>query len=421
MTGRRAVLPAVCATRPAGRAVDATEQMVSGVRTASMRVRRDRTRLPIVVCSLLVLLALCPHPAAAITITESVRGLVCDAADVVVARPVDPLYTQDEAAKRVLPVAQARFEVERVLKGDDVQAGATIEVDLGKDYIPCWPDQPMGDLQPQAPKVERVVLYLKGPAKDGIHAPMPSGLHCITTDGTVLFPAPTFDPGPYYMMRLVEPNGEALLDQVTREAAAERHLQNLDRTPDPAQRNRALLDWITEHLDELGQHQFIHVDRVSARPESGLLYQLKTDGAAGWGSLNRLVFHWVMESKVPADCWQAMVLYSVAHPDFPDMDWESVGFCSPEGRALLLQKAQDTSLSPRMRRLALRRLGRASTLWYRPSYQAPLDAGSATESERFQLLDAVCALMNSPDKEVSAAAAGATYQLGVPHSGPTSR
>lgn len=387
----------------------------TGVVSPSVRVTGllGMGRMAVYACALLAMLAVWAGPASAsYRPVESVRGLVCDAADVVVAEPLDPLYSQDKDTGRILPLEHARFRVERVVKGDDARAGATIDVSLGKDYIVCLPTYSMDSLKPQIPDIDRVVLYLGQPSKDGVYAPLMSGLHGIAADGTALLLSVIEEPSRYCLTPVVAPTGKELLAEVDREAAALEHLQQLSRIPDPAKRNSALLAWITEHLDELGEHQYVHLEVVMPRPETGPAYRLRTDGAGGWGTVNKDVFRWVMESKVPADCWRALVLYGVAHPDSPDMDWEGIGFCTPEGRAILLEKAQDGSLSPRVRRTALRRLAWGPTLWYRYPYDAPLDAGSVTEPERARLLDAAIALMQSPAEEVRSAADLLVFALG---------
>src|SRR5205085_4878748 len=105
-------------------------------------------------------------------------------------------------------------------------------------------------------------------------------------------------------------------------------LYRLKRLGRPAERTRALLDWVEKRRGDFGA-------TPSLRP-SDL-------APAGWGDLSLRIFDWIFEAGRLDDCWAAVKVYaSFNRGEAPRLT--TPAFSTAEGRAFLMKKIRDDRL-----------------------------------------------------------------------------
>jgi hypothetical protein len=243
-----------------------------------------------------------------------------------------------------------RFRVTELIKGAAPRRGAEIEVqDLDRYVHP-------GEL-PDWGGVDASLLFLKTGGNGSLEL-VESGLRLHTRDRKVWWPIQPVNPGGYQMVVTKGASWDATIASVRYDAAEVTHLRRACELADAARRDRYLLDWIERHRNEFSDGRDIGWLRTSPsvanhgpeEPDVSDLYSL------GWGELQLLPFTRIMQSCVPADCWQAVNLYAELNQgSLPSA--AAAAFSSKEGRAWLLAVARDPRKLDGQRARALQVLG----------------------------------------------------------------
>jgi hypothetical protein len=258
----------------------------------------------------------------------SVRELVIRANSIVLAEPIEPF------------LATARFKAREVFRGR-MQPGDTITLDL-RAYDLRVVDPTGTTLAKPSAGIEQALLFLGprgGTREQPGFQPLDSGVRFWTRDHLVLAPVWWRDSRGYAMTVREDLEWDSLLRQVRADGTALNRLLHWKDLPPTPRRNQALLAWIEQHRREFG-----------APVPAGS----REKPMRGWGDLETQVFHWVLASGSPEDCWSAVKLYAeLNHGANPPLPGQAFG--STAGRTLLvrLATAPDTLEGDRLRALSL--------------------------------------------------------------------
>jgi hypothetical protein len=263
--------------------------------------------------------------------------------------PMRELIVQSETIVLAVPAGpsnSARFKVIRVLLGTALKEGDIFEVEYLSSYNLIAPGTE-GEAGRKPVKTAEALLFF-GPKRTGFD-PLPAGLRIATADGGLYYPEPRPTPPagryalhPYHS----DVRWTDLVRRAEADAAEVSHIRSLKAIKDLYRRNAALLDWVERRRAEFG---------------GGLTMDDGEEPSFGWGSLERDVFQWILESRIPEDCWAAVQLYAELNRGaVPGMG--TAAFGSRAGRAWLLAVAADAGALAGRRERSLELLGAGDTL-----------------------------------------------------------
>ncbi len=355
-----------------------------------------RRRMPLTISFALAAACLLPQFAQAEDLpTFPIRELVIRCPDIVVAKPVGECQGKSW-----------RFQVDRVLKGSRTKPGETITVrrmDLYHVGEPQWgKDKPA-----KPPQVVEALLFLartnQSNGNNDTFALEISGIRCRTADGKVLCPRQWMNPGNYYLSpEKPETNvkWDQLIAQVTKDIPIIDKVLSLRKIKDPAKRNQAIFKWIDEHHGEFTNSPW---DRANP----------------GWGSLERRVFCWILETCRAEDGWKALKLYRqiAQYPGYGPGGNEPT-FEFPGGRRLLLAVATDPKQPIEDRRMALYHL--MSSFWPRHHYPKYPGLANVSPEEQTEMINRVSPLLKDKDAEMRGLATRALDNVSDPRDGALS-
>lgn len=311
--------------------------------------------------------------------TLSVRELVLHAETIVLAEPI--------AGNPDAP----RFRVREVLRGEGIQAGATLALDWGLHTLQLQDPMQAGSGGRKRPTLEQALLFL-GPNRGSREQPrceqVASGLRLWTREHGLLAPVQISNPGGYVLEERRDVDWAELVRQARADAMAMTDLMARKKLRPIGRRNRALLAWIDSHRHEFG------APMTAGHPE-------KT--AQGWGHFETDIFQWILDSCEPADCWSAIKLYAeLNRGELPRLHEPAFG--TRAGRALLLRvaAAEDALEGDRLRALAL--LSHPFTLWAGPLERLP-KVQSLDAKEQTDLIDRLLPLLAAKSAPLRAATA----------------
>ncbi len=317
--------------------------------------------------------------------TFTLRELILRADHIVVAEPVDPAAL---AGKDVKFVVREALRSRRVKAGDSV---AIRDMDYYEFGRPFGRPTDATDRQEPAPRCKQALLFLRDPQPsrnapadpDGF-ALTPSGVRYWTDKGKVLAPRQYMNPGSYFFVEQPGEDWAKLLDRTRDACEAIVAVRRLKEIADPAERNRALFDWIEKHEQEF----------------TGTYFNGVGDFYGGWGSLEHDVFVWILDSCRLDDALQAIKKWrSISKRQW--FQWPSGDiptFASIEGRKLLLRIAADPKEPIDDRQAALYRLG--NSLWPKGYLEQPLGLSCVTAEENAELIDDVLQLTKVEDDQM---------------------
>jgi hypothetical protein len=284
------------------------------------------------------------------------------------------------------------FRVLEVLKGNGVRAGDTLILgDLGRHDMQVYEEELPQGQKPRKRTVVEALLFLnpdRGNAMPHHWQPLLSGLRFLAEDGCVLVPQQLRNPGSYVLAVHHDLDWDLLVRELQADCAALRTLQagkSLTRT---GLRNRALLDWIRQHLTEFSNR-------------------------GGWGELENDLFAWVLDGGSPEDAWEAVRLYAeVRHGAVPPL--RTAVFASLRSRALLAEVASSDQCLQGDRVRALTVLGDRPTLWPEAAEEQRGRAQTLGEQEQASLIERLTPLLRWPSQALRAAAARALLSISCP-------
>ena len=276
--------------------------------------------------------------------TFTLRELILQADHIVVAEPTDPAVLVGKDVKFVVrQVVQSR----RLKTGDSI---AIRDMDYYKFGPPFGRPAKRNEDAETRPRCKQALLFLSDPQSRRNEPADPSsfvltisGVRYLTDKGKVLSPRQQMNPGPYFFVEQPGEEWAKLLDRTKVDCEAIAAVRSLREIAAPAERNRALFDWIEKHGPEFTGTYFNGVD----------------DPYGGWGSLENDVFVWILDSCRLDDALQAIKM-SRSINKRPWFQWpggNTPTFASVEGRKLLLRIAADPQQPIEYRQAALYRLG----------------------------------------------------------------
>lgn len=316
--------------------------------------------------------------------TYILRQLVIQADHIVLAEPADPA---------VLIGKYVKFVVREVLRSERLKAGDAIAVKDMSYYRFGNFFGRRGDHakdEETAPRCKQALLFLEEPRPTREEPRDPSnfelaasGVRYLTEQGKVMLPVQQFNPGPYYFAEQKGLEWKSLLDRIKLDVVAIADVRRLKEAKDPAERNRAIFDWIEKHKDEFG----------------GSYFSGARDTYTGWGSLEHDVFVWILDSCRLDDAMRAIKTWrALGKKGFGWPTGEVPTFASTEGRKLLLRIANDKNESLDDRQSALYRL--AGSLWPKQYLDQPLGLSYVTPTELGSLIDDVLLLTKDEDAQM---------------------
>ena len=249
------------------------------------------------------------------------------------------------------------WKVQKVLQGAGLKEG---------DTVPSSPLCPIPFTVPVDPfrnraggkerTIERALVFLDREAADPKKdlAPMLSGIRLAATDGRVLRPVQLMNPGGYDFVPIADTKWEDTLKFVTTLIADSAKVRELKAIPEAGKRNRAILQWLTDHQVEIrnagpGWNDSLEpIDGVPS-PKS------PPSPARSWGSLPSELFLTIAETDLAEDVWQAAHLLQDIYPtEYPHGMDRSPAFRTAKGREMLLAIVTDPKAALADRRLAIR-------------------------------------------------------------------
>ncbi len=319
--------------------------------------------------------------------TLSIRRLAIEADAIVIAVPLDPKPGE-------MP---HRYRVVEVMQGTEYGVGD--EVVLHQDALPeltpsKFAQSLRGGDKVAPPEIDKALLFIMPPV-DGwpvVDGTVRADIRALAKTGEALLPQQVINPGAQFMLPLKGVTWEGMLVKVRAELPEVNHVRELRAIEDPAQRNRALLDWIRAHKGEFGGG-----------------FEGQTEG---WATYEYKLFEWIYESCVPEDCWAAIELMVEIHGRPDSLSVPS--FCSPEGRSLLLSKAFDEQLDDKLRLTALKKLSN-SCFW--PQREDFPSIVNATPDEQNEIIDRVTPLLKHQEPEWRSAAVRCLSEASWPGDG----
>lgn len=332
----------------------------------------------------LVLFAEADAAKAGILPTYTLRELVIQADHIVVAEPAD---------HAVLTGKDVKFVVREVVRSERVKAEDAIAIkDMSYYQFGSFLGR-RGDAannEEAAPRCKLALLFLEEPrpTREELRDPSTfelaaSGVRYLTEQGKVMLPVQQLNPGPYFFAEQKGLEWKSLLDQIKLDVVAIADVRRLKKIEDPAERNRAILDWIEKHKDEFG----------------GSYFSGARDTYTGWGSLEHDVFVWIFDSCRLDDVMRAIKMWrEIDKKGFGWPTGEVPTFASTEGRKLLLRIAADKNESLGDRQAALYRL--AGSLWPKRYLDQPLGLSCVTPTELASLIDEVLPLTKDEDAQL---------------------
>ena len=316
--------------------------------------------------------------------TYTLRELVIQAGDIILAEPADP---------SVLTGEDVKFVVREVVRSERLKAGDAIAIKDMSYYRFGNLFGRRGDHakdEETAPRCKQALLFLDEPrpTRDEPRDPSRfdltiSGVRYLTEQGKVMLPVQQLNPGPYFFAEQKGLEWKSLLDQIKLDVVAIADVRRLKEIKDPAERNDAILDWIEKHKDEFG----------------GSYFNGARDTYTGWGSLEHDVFVWILDSCRLDDAMRAIKAWRAI--DKKGFGWptgEVPTFASTEGRKLLLRIAADKKESLVDRQSALYRL--SDSLWPKRYLDQPLGLSCVTPTELASLIDDVLLLTKDEDAQL---------------------
>jgi hypothetical protein len=200
----------------------------------------------------------------------------------------------------------------------------------------------------------------------------------------VWWPVQSHNPGPYHLLPERGVAWGVALLHVRVDAAEAARLRSANGLADPVRRDRALLDWVQGHRNEFAdgrESSWIWFSPAVHKPGADDADRVDID-APGWGEFQLLPFTRILQARVPADCFRAVILYAeLNRGTYPPA--AAAAFASREGRDFLVREALDTQKLDAWRGRAVVLLGEAVA-----DRTSPPD-----EAERGDLLDRLLPLV----------------------------
>ena len=338
----------------------------------------------VVFVAALTLVAMADAARAEILPTFTLRELIIRADHIVVAEPADPA---------VLTGKEIKFVVHEALRSQRLKAADAITIKDMSYYrfgtLFGRRGDPAND-EKAAPRCKQALLFLAEPqaTREAPRDPNSfdltvSGVRFLTEQGKVMLPVQQINPGPYFFVEQKGGDWKLLLDRIKLDCEAIEAVRRLKEIEDPAERNRAIFEWIEKHKDEFG----------------GSYFSGANDLYTGWGSLEYDVFVWILDSCRLDDAMRAIkTCRAIDKKGFGWPKGEVPTFASTEGRKLLLRIAADRNESLDDRQSALYRL--AESLWPKRYLDQPLGLSCVTPTELATLIDEVLLLTKDEDAQM---------------------
>jgi hypothetical protein len=300
----------------------------------------------------------------------SLRELCIEAKTVVLARPHDP-------------ITPLRFRTLAVLRGkapaELAPAGLAIEM------VRCDDEPDVANNRARPIRFSQALLFL-----DGKGRVLKGGLRQCAEDGRVIGLSAGGVPEVRYGQRWAD-----VVLRVRSDVTAVDQLMARRRIARPAQRVRALLDWVEKRRGELSVIPPERLDDLAP---------------VGWGRLATEALDWCLEGASPEDAWPAVELF--AELNGGELPGRTPAFATPGGRAFLVEVAASDRKKTGERARALRLLGRRDILW--PDDDARRrGAKEATVQELNTILERLTALLAIKDDAMRAAVLVPVAEVGA--------
>lgn len=244
-------------------------------------------------------------------------------------RPVRELLLEAGLTLRVVPAnlrEPGKVRVIEVIRGSGVKRDDTLDI---RTILPAIREEN----SPDWGSLTELLLFGEPAEKPGEpFRLLPTGLRLVTKSGKS-WVATSRSTGGFRLVEASSLDWTQLIAQMRNDAQELVLLESLAKQPPSSARNRELLVWMERHPP------------LRRAPSSPLAGQEPVNdlGDTSWGKLQSAPLHWILQTGIPEDSWKAVCVFA-RQQDGALTGRDFHPFATPEGRALLLNRAQDQTI-----------------------------------------------------------------------------